>query len=586
MFKNKLTKIIGLITLITIVILTTEYMGANENNEEEQVRFDLYMEELAISELQSSPVDATFTVGDLEKLGLEDLLYEIDDASAKGFMKQIDSAKKVLKDLKGFNYKGLTKEQKLTYDIVKFQNELIVEGEDFLYNTNGLQPMSGIQLEVPLAFMQVELESEGEVDAYLERLKKVPTLFQQVIEIEKEKAARNLMMPEYLYDDTLEQIDKITNTPEEYMLYLSFCERLDSLNLDASNKEEYKQKCLEIITNVIFPAYENLEKEIKEIKKLSTVEAGISEWDNGEDYYEYLIKTKTSYDMDVDQLREWAEDELSKGQQAVLTVAMERPELFETEDLYGLFPAIESKDEIYNIVNQIQEDLFLDYNVEIAKEHVIPDYLEDYLPAGFYFPISIDKEDYGNMYLSQDTYNNPGLDGFQLYLHENIPGHHMYFSVLYDKDIPMIRKIYDWLPYEEGWATYMQDLIYEYSGLDEDTEEFFKGNSQFANAYYILLDIGVHIDGWSREEAINRMTALGIPEEDVVESIDRIITNPGEIIHYMYGGYKMQGYLSKCKDELGEKFNIKDFHDLILENGGVPFVLMDKVVNEYIKENK
>lgn len=586
MFKNKLTKIIGLITLITIVILTTEYMGANENNEEEQVRFDLYMEELAISELQSSPVDATFTVGDLEKLGLEDLLYEIDDASAKGFMKQIDSAKKVLKDLKGFNYKGLTKEQKLTYDIVKFQNELIVEGEDFLYNTNGLQPMSGIQLEVPLAFMQVELESEGEVEAYLERLKKVPTLFQQVIEIEKEKAARNLMMPEYLYDDTLEQIDKITNTPEEYMLYLSFCERLDSLNLDASNKEEYKQKCLEIITNVIFPAYEKLEKEIKEIKKLSTVEAGISEWDNGEDYYEYLIKTKTSYDMDVDQLREWAEDELSKGQQAVLTVAMERPELFETEDLYGLFPAIESKDEIYNIVNQIQEDLFLDYNVEIAKEHVIPDYLEDYLPAGFYFPISIDKEDYGNMYLSQDTYNNPGLDGFQLYLHENIPGHHMYFSVLYDKDIPMIRKIYDWLPYEEGWATYMQDLIYEYSGLDEDTEEFFKGNSQFANAYYILLDIGVHIDGWSREEAINRMTALGIPEEDVVESIDRIITNPGEIIHYMYGGYKMQGYLSKCKDELGEKFNIKDFHDLILENGGVPFVLMDKVVNEYIKENK
>lgn len=585
MLNNKLTRLIILSTLIATLMITA-CTGTNENSEEEQARFDLYMEELAISELQSSPVDATFTVGDLEKYGLEGLLYEIDDASAEGFIQQIDSAKKVLKDLKRFNYKGLTKEQKLTYDIVKFQNELIVEGEDFLYNTNGLQPMSGIQLEVPLAFMQVELESEDEVDAYLERLKKVPTLFQQVIEIEKEKAARELMMPEYLYDDTLEQIDKMTTTPEEYMLYLSFCERIDLLNLDASNKEDYKQKCLEVIKNEIFPAYENLEKEIKEIKKLSTVEAGISEWDNGEDYYEYLIKTKTSYDMDVEELRAWAEDELSKGQQAVLTVAMERPELFETEDLYGLFPAIESKDEIYNIVNQIQQDLFLDYNVEIAKEHVIPDYLEDYLPAGFYFPISIDKEDYGNMYLSQDTYNNPGLDGFQLYLHENIPGHHMYFSVLYDKDIPMIRKIYDWLPYEEGWATYMQDLIYEYSGLDEDTEEFFKGNSQFANAYYILLDIGVHIDGWSREEAINRMTALGIPEEDVVESIDRIITNPGEIIHYMYGGYKMQGYLSKCKDELGEKFNIKDFHDLILENGGVPFVLMDKVVDEYIKENK
>jgi uncharacterized protein (DUF885 family) len=573
-------------SLALLIVLTGCEEKARVTQEDVQSRFNVYIENLAIEQLKMSPMDATFSIGDLSKYGLEHLLHEFDNPSEDSFNKNIDFAKKTLHDLKNFQYEGLTKDQKLTYDVVKFHNELAVKGKDFFYNNNGFQPMSGIQLEVPLAFLQIELESEEEVKAYLDRLSKIPEVFSICIEVEKEKANRGLMMPKYLYDDTINQINKMIEDPEKFMVYLNFSDRIELMNIGREAKNKYKEECLKIVLNDIIPSYKKLVEEIDQIKELSTVDAGISQWTNAKEYYNYLIKSKTSYDMDAEQLREWAKDELSKSQETVVSIGLKNPQLFETKDFHELFPELSSKEEIYAIEDKIVDDLFYDYRTPLAKEEVIPDYLEKHLPGGFYFPVSIDKTDYGNMYLRESTYNNPGLDGLQLYLHENIPGHHMYFSVLYDKNIPMIRKLYNWIAYEEGWAVYVQDFIFDYVGLDKEVKRFFKANSQFANAYYVLIDIGIHYDGWSREEAINKMMSLGISREDVEESIDRTITNPGEIIHYMYGGYKMQQYLDICKDELGDKFNIKEFHDLILENGGVPFIIMDNIVEEYVESEK
>jgi uncharacterized protein (DUF885 family) len=224
----------------------------------------------------------------------------------------------------------------------------------------------------------------------------------------------------------------------------------------------------------------------------------------------------------------------------------------------------------------------MDYGTTLASENVIPPYLEEHLAAGFYFPVTTDGEDYGNMFLQANDYENISADTVILYYHENIPGHHLYYSYIADSDEPLYRKMNEYLRYEEGCATYIQDASFDHMDLPDGVSEFFKLNSAFNNAFMVLFDIGFHYDGMSIEEAKAELAGLGYEDEGATSVINRMISKPGETIHYMYGEYKMEHFKDMMMEQEGEAFNLARFHDFILQHYGLPF----DVVEDNLKKLK
>lgn len=572
---------IGILLLTCLFLISGCGVSNKVQSTDSKKSFDAYLDKLFIEELESSPINATFSIGDLAKYNLTDLLTQMDDMSPEALAALVTDAEKDLNTLKTFHRDELNEEQQKTYDVVEFRKEMVIAAKDFLYYESIIQPSAGIQIEIPLALMQIEWDSTDEVDAYLERVKKLPKLFDQVIAYEQERSKEGVLLPENQYADVVKQIEDMLADPDTFMMTQSFNDKISKMpNLTEEKMAAYKATFLEIVKTELFPAFEKLKAEATVLMTTTINEGGISNWPKSKEYYTAIIKNETSYDMSIENLRQWASNQKSEAITAMQDLYATNPEVFEA-DLTTIFPAYNSIQEIYDIENKVLADQFKDYGIKEATENIIPEYLQANLAAGFYFPLSADGEDYGNMYLRQDAYDKITADTLLLYLHENIPGHHLYFSLLSQSDLPMIRKIDTWTTYDEGWAQYVQTNIYAYTDLAPEYVTLFIANEQYSNALMVELDIQVHVDGMSRAEAIDLLAQNGYPEEDAASSVDRLIGTPGEMIHYMYGAYKFNQYRAQCEKALGKSFDLKEFHDLVLRNIGLPFTTMDEVVTNY-----
>lgn len=554
-----------------------------ENIQEESDNFDRFTTYLIPSIIESSPLSASFMYGNLQALGLEALMSELDQMGPENFQAEAERAGQVITALKAMDYDLLTDEQKSTYEMLLFQNQLVIENEPFTYYDSIIEPSSGIQTNLPLSLIQIELNNAHEIEAYLARINQLPRLFNQLIEYERVRAQKDLLLPPNLYKLVLEQIDGILVAPEDFMLYLDFVYKINAIkDMEEAQKDAYKAQCLTTIKNDIYPAYNNLKVTLKELETLSSNDLGVCSWDHGKAYYEHLIHKETSYDLSGEALRSWVTNEMKSCLSEIKSIYVNNTELLKIDNLNELLPKYDSLEELYAIEDQCLNDMFYDYGIERASEYIIPAYLEDYVAAGFYFPVSIDGTQYGNMYLQEKAYTTLDASTLELYFHENIPGHHFYFSKFYGSDLPLIRKVSSWLPYEEGWAQYIQNVSIEYFGLSEPLTMLLKASSKLTYYHMLLIDLEYHYDGISQADAINKYLELGYSPQSAQKAVTRMIAHPGEIIHYIYGGYKIEGYRTQCETALGNRFDIKSFHDMILVNAELPFTTMDRIVNDYI----
>jgi len=577
--------------LLILILVMSLFVGCNKqeteekSNEVEEVslteseKFDVFLDRLAKEALENSPLTATFTLGDLEKNGLFELASQLDHIDLEQYVEDVDIIKAELQELLAFNYDDLSKAQQINYELAKFNIDHSLAMSDFLYIENLIQPSAGVQVNFPLALMQIEFESKAEIDAFVLRVKEVPRLFDEVVDYEKERFELGYGLPGDLYDEVVEQIDAMLVEPKDYMMYLSFVDRIDAFeDLTNEERETYKTNYLDIVTNDLYPSFEALKTQALAMNG-STATGSISEWPDGKEYYNELVKYKTSDELDVAGLEAWALDEIAKITLEFQKLLSENPEILDM-DFENVFPSYESLDDIYEIVNEVYKTEFYDYGVTFATENIIPEYLEEHLAAGFYFPITVDGEDYGNMFLQASDYDEVSEDTVILYYHENIPGHHLYYSYISKSDEPLFRKMNEYLTYEEGWASYVQNLSFAHMGLPEGLDTFFQLNMAYSNAFMVLIDIKLHYEGLSVDEVENEMLVLGFDAEGAESSMNRMISKPGEMIHYMFGEYKMNQMKDTFIEIKGDNYDPKDFHDFILSHYGLPFYILETELDE------
>lgn len=532
-----------------------------------------------------SPLNTSFTYGDLEEEGLKDYLFTMEMNTPEELETNIQTIERMYDDLKSFKRSELSDDEKKIYDMMKFQLDATMDSLDYTYYGNNFNPTFGLQIIMPLTLVQLELETKTEVDGFMARLELLPEFFDNAIAMEYEKAEMDLLLQPYLYDLTIEQIDELVITPDTFMLYQGFEEQMAEADfLSDEEKADYTEQCLTLIDEKLFPAYDRMKEALAEIRDMSDNELGTVEFEDGLEYYETLIYEKTSYKMTVEDMETFIIDKITERIEDIQTYIADHPEIASFFENGYEFPVLESTEEAFELSEALMEEKFYDYGVVSAKQDVIPSYLEEHMPSGFYFVTSMDLEDYGTMYLQESYYEEMDINAFTTLIHENIPGHHMYFSILYTQELPFIQQVSDWDAYSEGFAVYVQNYAFDVVVDEEVLSEYFRIFFDIQYLEDMYRDLNVHVNGMTREDYINELMSAGYDQDGAEDSYNRLITNPAEIYQYYFSYFKIQDYREAFEEAKGEDFDEKAFHDFILKHTNIPFKAMDDIVETYLEQ--
>ncbi len=552
--------------------------------EESQEPFMALANRYAKEQVQTSSLNASFIYGDLEAEGLGHLLNELDDYNIEDVQKQMETLKQDKDIFESYDRDQLTEDEQMIYDMILYQMDVTLSGEAYLLYTNNFNPSFGLQVLIPLTLAQLELETELEIEGYLNRLSQVPDLLDQAILVENIKVDRGLALPGYMYDLAAEQVLELIETPETFLSYQSFADQLDAFeDLNDMDKAKYIEACLMIVKNEIFPAYEKLNTSLIEIGQKSQNKNGTSEWEDATGYYEWILYNQTSYKFDIDEMLAWLTTEENRLLNEITYMLNDDKVMHQLNKM--TMPNIDNMEEATVVSEKIADTFFYDYGVVPADVKVIPTYLEDYLPSGFYFAMSIDQEDYGTMYLQEGSFENIDLNSFDTLIHEHIPGHHFYFSALYTGSAPFVQQVSDWGPYSEGWAVYIQQYSLDTFGFNQAVKDYYKTYMELVYIKEMIKDIQVHTQDLSRSDYIGDMVMEGYPSELAEKNYNRLLSNPGETFKYYFSAWKFEDYRDQFMNKQGDSYDPKVYHDFLLKHINIPFSTLDLLVEDYLNED-
>lgn len=580
--------------LLVLMVLTTacsKKVDTPTNDSQQQVEvinYDEQVNQLALemfkAQMTLSPMNATLQIGDLSKYGLENLASELDHMSLEFFDQYYASMDSFDAKVKTIDESLLSPASLRLLNHIKADLESSKEERKYTLDQHPVNQNLGLQTAIPIVLTQLPLTNEEEVQAYLKRISQYPRLMDELALFEEAKIKNKSLMPADIYDKVITQCnDFVAIKAEENTLYLYLNDQLNALTaLDATKKSEYLTQCATLINQEIYPSYKGLVSAMEKAKAATTITGGLWQYPDGKAYYAYIVKKETGYDLTPEELNQWATDEFSNGiaKMTALYTRLNKDSL-NIEDAFVLDPKYTEFTQLYEILNTIIAANFNSYSVPKVAEKIIPSYLEKDLPEGFYLPITIDGLKLGNMFLKSSAYAQVDFETLILLGHEAIPGHHFQHSVLVNLPLAPYEKVSNESAYIEGWASYCETLISENINTQHPIyAEVLRSNFDLTYALLSMMDYDLHYGGLNRQEVIDKYSMyLG---EEADKAVDRALVAPGDSLHYAYGRYKILELRDITQKALGDQFDIKAFHDVILSAGPCTMTDLEKLVTDYI----
>ena len=550
--------------------------------------FNPTVEALADDMLKSlmtlSPINATLQIGDLSKYGLTDLASQMDHMSLSSFDDYYAAMDGFGTRLDAIDPSTLTPENLRLYNKMKSDVLASKEERKYILDQQPINQNLGLQTAIPIVLTQLPLTTEEEVQAYLSRITQFKRLMEECATFIEEQIKIGSLMTADLYDKSIQQCNEfVAIDPLENTLYLYLNDQLSTIStLDATKKQAYLDECVAIITDQIYPSYKTLVASLEKAKAATTITSGLWQYPDGKDYYAYLVKKETATDMTPEEMYQWASDAFTNGITKMTGLYTQlNDQGLNIEDAFKLDPKYTKFTELYDILNGIISDNFNSYDIPPVSEKIIPSYLEKDLPEGFYLPVTIDGLKLGNMFLKQDAYNQVNFETLILLGHEAIPGHHFQHSILVNLPLTAYQKVADESAYIEGWASYVETLVSESLFKDQPLyAQVLEVNFDLTYSMLSLMDYDLHYGGLSRQEVIDKYAMYMGEETD--KSVDRALVSPGETLHYAYGRYEILALREMTKKALGDAFDIKAFHHVILSAGPCSMTDLEQIVKDYI----
>lgn len=560
--------------VILISFLSGNAFWSSLHAESSDRQFRTFTRSLFQTEVSANTISLHYTLRSPSDYGIADIPATYGSLSSDPVAAKA-SVRNVLSSLQEFDPATLSSENALTFKILDTYLKNASTGTDYLLYQEPLGPVSGIHTQLPVLLSEYSFYDTQDVETYLALLKETPSYFDSVIRFEQKKAASGLFMPDYQADSVLDTCQSFIDMGKENYLVSTFNERIASLDLLPENKKDsFQKENMKLVTEEIYPAYQNLITAIKSLKGKGMNEQGLSHFPYGKKYYEYLVRQTTGCNESISRLRLMTRAQILEDLSAMQKVlfpadaALTQASVLEQTSPDSMLDDLRSK-----ITDTFPEIPDVDFQVKY-----VPESMQDYLSPAFYMIPAIDNLTENVIYINNGQ-TASGLNLYTTLAHEGYPGH-LYQTVYFSASEPdPIRSILDFGGYVEGWATYAEMMSYYLAPLPKTEASLLQKNSSVILGLYALADMGIHYDGWSVTDTVRFFSDYGINDPNAVQSVYKlIIGSPANYLKYYIGYLKFYELKKEMADALGNQFSQKEFHRAVLDVGPAPFeIVYDEV---------
>ena len=572
-------KKIFLILPCCLLVILISFLSGNAfwrslHAESSDRQFRTFTRRLFQTEVSANTISLHYTLRSPSDYGIADIPATYGSLSSDPVAAKA-SVRNVLSSLQEFDPGTLSSENALTFKILDTYLENASTGTDYLLYQEPLGPVSGIHTQLPVLLSEYSFYDTQDVETYLALLKETPAYFDSVIRFEQKKAASGLFMPDYQVDSVLDTCQSFIDMGKENYLVSTFDERIASLDLLPENKKDsFRKENMKLVTEEIYPAYQNLITAIKSLKGKGTNEQGLSHFPYGKKYYEYLVRQTTGCNESVSRLRLMTRAQILEDLNAMQKVLFPADAALTQASVLEQTPPDSMLDDLRSkITDTFPEIPDVDFQVKY-----VPESMQDYLSPAFYMIPAIDNLTENVIYINNGQ-TTSGLNLYTTLAHEGYPGH-LYQTVYFSASEPdPIRSILDFGGYVEGWATYAEMMSYYLAPLSKTEASLLQKNSSVILGLYALADMGIHYDGWSVTDTVRFFSDYGINDANAVQSVyELIIGSPANYLKYYIGYLKFYELKKEMADALGNQFSQKEFHRAVLDVGPAPFeIVYDEV---------
>lgn len=560
--------------VILISFLSGNAFWSSLHAESSDRQFRTFTRSLFQTEVSANTISLHYTLRSPSDYGIADIPATYGNLSSDPIAAKA-SVRNVLSSLQEFDPDTLSSENALTFKILDTYLKNASTGTDYLLYQEPLGPVSGIHTQLPVLLSEYSFYDTQDVETYLALLKETPSYFDSVIRFEQKKAASGLFMPDYQADSVLDTCQSFIDMGKENYLVSTFNERIASLDLLPENKKDsFQKENMKLVTEEIYPAYQNLITAIKSLKGKGMNEQGLSHFPYGKKYYEYLVRQTTGCNESISRLRLMTRAQILEDLSAMQKVlfpadaALTQASVLEQTSPDSMLDDLRSK-----ITDTFPEIPDVDFQVKY-----VPESMQDYLSPAFYMIPAIDNLTENVIYINNGQ-TASGLNLYTTLAHEGYPGH-LYQTVYFSASEPdPIRSILDFGGYVEGWATYAEMMSYYLAPLPKTEASLLQKNNSVILGLYALADMGIHYDGWSVTDTVRFFSDYGINDPNAVQSVYKlIIGSPANYLKYYIGYLKFYELKKEMADALGNQFSQKEFHRAVLDVGPAPFeIVYDEV---------
>ncbi|WP_226645979.1 DUF885 domain-containing protein [Microbulbifer variabilis] len=574
--------------------------GTAKVNQEAIKQVNQMFEDFFQEHLSRSPEFKTF-------LGKKEDYDKWDNLTPEFAQETLEINKRQLAELNKIDPNTLDEATRLSLRLAKRNLEQDIEGYKWRNHYYPVNQMYATHTSAAtLLISQHRIDDVSDAEAYIARLNGMPQYFAQLEENLKANAKAGTIVPKFVFPYVISDSQNlISGAPfegeKDSPLFADFKGKVEKLEISAEQKKALIDKASTALQESAGPAYKKLISYLQELEKKATTDDGAWKLTDGDDFYKFRLGVYTTTDMTADEIHQTGLKEVARIHDEMRAIMRKvkfegsLQEFFEfmRTDKQFYYPSseegkteyLEKATAIIDTMKGRLDELFITKPKADLNVRAVEPFREKSAGKAFYQRPAPDGSRpgiyYANLYKMEDM---PTYQMEALAYHEGIPGHHMQLSIAQElQDIPKFRKYGGYTAYTEGWGLY-SELVPKELGLYEDPySDFGRLAMELWRAGRLVVDTGLHAKKWSREQAIDYLVEnTPNPKGDVVKAIERYIVMPGQATAYKIGMLKIIELREKAKTQLGDKFDVRGFHDTILANGAVPLNVLEELVDDWV----
>ena len=512
-----------------------------------------------------------------------------------------------------YDPRKLKGQEKLTSELMRWYYEQNLRGHRFEYHWvadpvfMGPYPINhvfGVQVDL-INFLCTDHRIKGRFSLrrYLQRLQMVRWKLAGLQESQQARLNEGILPPRFVLEKSLTQIDDFLAKPiEENPLYTSLQVRMaETGRFNRRSQKRWGERALSLIKTEVLPAYRDLREYVAGLLESASDDDGVWRFSDGREYYAFLLRNHTTTNLTAEEVHRIGLSEVASLEDEIREALREMG--LPSDDPGAQLQALMSDSQYHYPPEKGRGEVILqDYQIILDEMNArlsglfnqgplgkivvkrLPEFKEPDSPIAYAQAPAMDGSRPGILWINLRDPDNIYQWGMRtLAYHEGLPGH--IFQMMQAqkiKHLPTFRRTYFFNAYTEGWGLYAERLGWEL-GLEDPASNLGRLQALLWRAIRLVVDTGIHTRQWTREEAITYMTAkTGLPERDMTTEVERYIVMPGQACAYYLGYLKILALRQKAESMLGSAFNLKEFHDVILNHGSLPLSLLETIVNAYM----